>query len=588
MCLIRGNSVFIILLLSIGSLLFGCKQDSPENENNISDEQIEQAYREIKVSADSILLSEKPDFYSLAAKIKQQEEVKNVEATDEGMIIEFENGEIRGWLKTIYYQGDELNNAPQKSAILKNALRSSNSISLVQNKIALVNAESNDERMAKWKTEIDDLADEFSHSSWKVDTLYGEDANLNFFGKRLSEYDVVYVNAHGGLSTILGCTWIVTGEQYVIPKFFNQLGGNKGVFTIDEKRNGNTVPIDYVAFSDNFISESYSANSFPGSMFYFGACHGLQKTEQLAAKIIGKGAKVIVGWDESDCIGPHTGVVLLEKMLYGKTNLAQAVNSLPIELISDSHPNRHPLANLVVYPVGTGGAYTLPIANGNFEIISTYQFSDGTISLERKFEDDYYTNADGAKFYKNTLAIGIAKNGQKELIPITTAGIPYSYKDNKGTNPCILIDLAQETITVFANSKAGDGSYSMTGYAYRKVKNTNWQTETAFSNVNDGFFSFFGGSNNGNPEIYHFSYAGYYAKKAVRNASGSWSNSSVGAMNPSFADRQYYAHKNILVTSNSGVDSWSFTDSGSFDNLNGYNNGNSQTAGAVKVSDILN
>jgi hypothetical protein len=236
---------------------------------------------------------------------------------------------------------------------------------------------------------------------------------------------------------------------------------------------------------------------------------------------------------------------------------------------------------------GTGVQATPPPEG--FETVSSCLFTDGTITLERKRETSHtYTNSDGVKFFKTTLAIGVTRNGQTQLHTISTANEPYTATTMSHDNPCMLIDMDREIITVFSNSKPNNTSYSMSGYAYRKTKGGSWQTETTFTSANDGWYAFFGGSNNGNPTVYHFSYAGYYAKVLTRSSSGSWANSTVASIHPNLADRQYYSHKNILVTSSAGVDAWSFTDSPAYDSLTGFNNNTgSLSAGAAKVSEIL-
>lgn len=191
----------------------------------------------------------------------------------------------------------------------------------------------------------------------------------------------------------------------------------------------------------------------------------------------------------------------------------------------------------------------------SFKTISKYNVQGSTINLEKKLKlSDYRVNGDGNKFYRTTLAVSITSNGKTKRNVIDT-DIYTESNYSKGSLPCMLIDPKQKVLYIFANSKASDRSYGMDGFAYRLDMNKKqWTRETVFSRANYGWFSFFGGSNNGNPELWHFSFAGYYQMKSVRSYNGSWSTQNMGGIRPEQADAQYPYHENILVTSSVGVD----------------------------------
>ena len=191
----------------------------------------------------------------------------------------------------------------------------------------------------------------------------------------------------------------------------------------------------------------------------------------------------------------------------------------------------------------------------SFKTISLYNVQGSTVNLEKKLNlSNYRVNGDGNKFYQTTLAVSITSKGKTERNVIDT-DIYTERNYSKGSLPCMLIDPKKEVLYIFANSKASDRYYGMDGIAYRLDMNTKrWTREIIFSSANYGWFSFFGGSNNGNPELWHFSYAGYYQMKSVRSSNGSWSTYNMGSIRPEQADAQYQYHENILVTSASGVD----------------------------------
>ena len=200
----------------------------------------------------------------------------------------------------------------------------------------------------------------------------------------------------------------------------------------------------------------------------------------------------------------------------------------------------------------------------SFQTISRYNVQGSYISLEKKLNmSDYRSNGDGKRFYRTTLAVTITDRGNSQRTILDTD--LYTVSDFwKAALPCMMVDPKNEVLYIFANSKSSDRYYGMDGYAYRLDNRAKvWRRETVFSGANHGWYSFFGGSNNGNPELWHFSYAGYYAMKSVRSSNGSWSCQTMGSITPQNADAQYASHDNILVSSNSGVDRMNYGGSNS-------------------------
>ena len=97
------------------------------------------------------------------------------------------------------------------------------------------------------------------------------------------------------------------------------------------------------------------------------------------------------------------------------------------------------------------------------------------------------------------------------------------------------------------NSKTSGRDYVMDGYAYvSSLDYINFQRETVFTNRNDGWFPFFVYTNDA-LVLRHFSYAGYYAKEAVRYSNGSWSNNTVSSIQPSNFETRWKANGTLLI-----------------------------------------
>jgi len=142
----------------------------------------------------------------------------------------------------------------------------------------------------------------------------------------------------------------------------------------------------------------------------------------------------------------------------------------------------------------------------------------------------------------------------------------------------MLYDYEKNIISIFTNSKATDRMYGMDGFIYSiNLTSNTWSKETVFSGANWGWFSFFGGSDNGRPELWHFSFAGYYAYKSYKKTNGYWENVNYGSIRPENANGQYYSHDNILWASTSGVDKMIINSTSYYSNnqSNSYNNAGS-------------
>lgn len=199
----------------------------------------------------------------------------------------------------------------------------------------------------------------------------------------------------------------------------------------------------------------------------------------------------------------------------------------------------------------------------NYKEISTVNLSDGKIVLVKKINlRDYRTNPDKTMFYKTTYGI-VINNGKDVKINEIETSLYTMKKNDNFMKPCMLFDPNRNVISIFANGKnINRNNYGMDGNVYRiDLTSKSWKKEVIFENANYGFYSFFGGSNNGNPELWHFSYAGYFALKSYRNNNGTWSTDNKGSIRPETASQQHSYKNNILVTSSSGITSFTLNNS---------------------------
>jgi hypothetical protein len=210
---------------------------------------------------------------------------------------------------------------------------------------------------------------------------------------------------------------------------------------------------------------------------------------------------------------------------------------------------------LCVFLICSLNSYGQSYWTKNYRIVSTQSFKEGKITLKKKINPhDYRKNPDGTKYYKTIFAIDLEYNNSTTTSIIETDAYTTAH-DDKGMRPCMLIEADKNTVSIFSNSKASDKYYGMNGFVYRIDMNDKyWKKEIVFTGANYGWFSFFGGSDNGNPELWHFSYAGYYSMLSKRNSSGNWSTKKIGSIRPETAEQRCYSHQNILVASSSGAD----------------------------------
>lgn len=360
---------FLLVFVLLFSMVIGfiaCNKDEENPPDGSTEPTIEltdadkqemiSSYNNIATIADAILLGDNP-IEELTQNIQSftaQPGVENVWVADNSLFVKFTKGNIVSWYVTPDF-------------IVPPYIGGSKSIServpVGNTKVCLINQVFTDERFTSCIDVIDHLEEEFTDNEFDVDVKNGSEANLSLYSDDLSDYGTIFYISHGSYDGTR--TWLFTGEEPVEPngiieELLNDLltlwlEGKVSVGNITESRNGNLEVIPYYMFSDKYIESSFSAGDFPNSLIYLVACQSFKNTTQLAQAYHSKGAGVIIGWDETNCIGHTTGQLMMDYMLGGLT-VEEAMDLLPDEAkVSDCVVS--PGANLTFYPASGKDIY---------------------------------------------------------------------------------------------------------------------------------------------------------------------------------------------------------------------------------------
>lgn len=164
----------------------------------------------------------------------------------------------------------------------------------------------------------------------------------------------------------------------------------------------------------------------------------------------------------------------------------------------------------------------------------------------------YFTNADGWNMYLTSLTLDIVNGADTTRVTVDdgtlyTSGNIY---DN-GFFPCMMIDVPNNQIHIFSNSKDGEGSYTMRGYYYlASLDALSFSKEIVYEGANWGWWPQFAGVENGQPILRHFSYAGYFSLTSRRSADGTWSIEDNGDIQPDSYNSMWRDINKVTVIGN--------------------------------------
>ncbi|GHU68902.1 hypothetical protein FACS189413_06820 [Bacteroidia bacterium] len=343
------------IVLTFILLFFGCEEwyntllekEEPPEEEIISAAEIEQAYQEIKLTAESALAGDNPteSLEALAQSIGDKEGVESVNYDENSLTVRFADGTGHFWIYTPYAEADstaETNEkvAPPQAAQYLPEAGNSASLRAVANanakkKILIVNTQWRENRSEN-TTAINRITNLFAASSewaiYQVPQTNGSgqfvEPDINFFKTGLSGYDVIFLIAYGhkevvsqGLS-VKDFFWLQTSQTKTYTAVDNKIE------IITQGTNGNnTSTHEYYYVSQKFIEENYSSG-FPNTLIYTTAeCMGMMSwgsPYHLTAKAFK--AKAFVGWDKYNPAAVTKGADLFEAL--GDQSLKSALSQI--------------------------------------------------------------------------------------------------------------------------------------------------------------------------------------------------------------------------------------------------------------------
>lgn len=312
----------------------------------------------ISDTLDILLVSDEPlvGFNNVIDYIKAEALVADVYVSGHVCYVEYVDGSMASWCVTPEMTVPpfiDISNKTDEGAELTFISRE-----VGNKKVALIDAQSEDERRIERHTQIFDvLSEKFEERGFEVEVKKGEEADVEFFGENLDEYGTIFYFSHGSFDPKHSLTWVNTGERYrdgrliglYRDKWREWFRSKKiQIMTTEEMINGELKTVKYWAISNEFIETHYEVGSFPNSIIYAVACQGLTSPEKEMAKAFTEaGAGVVIGWNETNSQGQAVGKLLFEYLLGGET-VGTAFDLLPDEAKREEEDGL--IAELVYYP----------------------------------------------------------------------------------------------------------------------------------------------------------------------------------------------------------------------------------------------
>jgi uncharacterized protein YfaP (DUF2135 family) len=461
MRLLRWSGV----LLLVGLLILSCKKDDVTSPGEttappspLTDAQkaaISQAYKTIASSADSALLATDP-LSALQARLASYQSnpaVASAWITNSGLFVTFKNGGTIVWnvipnLVVPPYDGPMAVALESRSCLLKPSEQIGNT------KALLINAQYGDESRQYNRDLIDYLSAKFQQRGFTVTTKNGAAANVAYMGTGLKDFGVIFYIAHGNYDGTN--TWQTTGEEGSLDSMMSKYptawqAKQLSVGTVKETRSGVQKAVSLYMFSQRFVDSMYvSATAFPRSMLYLVACQGMKDAgKQIAHSFFNKGARGVIGWDETNCRGQSTGKQLFTTLLCG-ANIRDAVGSLPAEAKLDPCVVQSG-ANLVYWPTSADTLRLVDSAKAKF--VLTFPKPDSSYTTRNLTVTGSVLNAD-------TIVTGIVEvNGVATRMTILN--------DHKSFSQPIVIDSGANIIHLNCSGKMANGLCAYADTVYR-------------------------------------------------------------------------------------------------------------------------
>jgi hypothetical protein len=378
----------IVTLVTFSIWFTGCSEDPEENEKTgqtvtppdetgkeeeeeeeeetpetglSSDEQqqIAAACREITETVTAALSeATETDFEQLAEDLKSHPLVENAWIEGQTLTVKFRKGGIIRWqirpgdMIIPPYQGDITST---RSGLAARASAAPNLPG--NNRACLINQQFGDEGRGYCRDVVNYLSGQLEQNDYEVTVRNGEEADVDFFREELSRYGVIFCISHGSYDSVNDLAWIVTGEEAstlerLFADWYTWWTDNRvSVGYVCESRNGTWTSVAFYMVSSRLIASEYASKPFPNSLTYWVACQSM-KSPALGQALQASGAGVTVGWDETNCLGQSTGMLLFQALL-GGADMDDAFLALPSEAKNDPCSIADG-ASLVYYPAGGG------------------------------------------------------------------------------------------------------------------------------------------------------------------------------------------------------------------------------------------
>ena len=233
-------------------------------------------------------------------------------------------------------------------------------------KICIINQTTNDVGFNWLNARYTDLALKIAKAGYNVEYINAGKATLEWFYKHLTEYDFILFCTHGSYDDKDGLHTFATGEifdyvediedvenvedleshiLYTTKAIYSRLkyGWQGQISTHKERRhvNGREEKIDvtYWALSENSFRKMNGR--FENAVIFFASCKTLERNHNIANILKGKGASVILGYDDTNTVGPLAGCDFMLNMLKGMSvgQAYDALGSYTIEKKEDFKPD---------------------------------------------------------------------------------------------------------------------------------------------------------------------------------------------------------------------------------------------------------
>jgi hypothetical protein len=341
MCVNAGKIARGLLMAVAGCMCFmSCDliEDffGSEDDDTTTGGKVEKAYKKIKQTADSILLSDDPiaGFEAMAEEYREIKGVKNVQVDYTGLFVEFDNDKNWCWYLPIYHE-EEKSKLTSMENIMPVRSSALSTRSDEQREMCIVIQVSKDERMTSIEKRCNEIKETYKNQ-WNVTQILGEHASVDFFLNKLNQYEMVVIFTHGSFyNPLIGSSkiWLFTGDEVTEEEskdFWekNFSIGNSGVSAVKEKRNGKMSKHYYKMVSEDDIKKSYKNKPFPQTVIYTNACNGL-RTDGLASAFIENGADAVIGWNEINCAGWDVGTDYVVPDLLNGHSLSECIERVP-------------------------------------------------------------------------------------------------------------------------------------------------------------------------------------------------------------------------------------------------------------------